>query len=291
VASARYAVKRLLWRRYLDIYERAKANDADVVERFEHVAGAHSDGCVAALSNEVDNAGYFSVNMRPHVMAALLTGSAYQNIYHLASRYAAISGRERDEELKYLLGSYYERRVHFDRELGIPESAYYAAVNIGGAGCSTYGEFCSVITGLVVAHQNSVVLKADSLVNYIGHTLDINYQRLDRELASSSNVGKLVAIKHESDQRLQSPDDWAAMVCNDNDYTEAYVDDPLVANDLREIRILEDQHDVLMDLAFLSSSGPAKGAADRALVADFVAIKEAIAKSGIRLEILKGSKS
>ena len=43
-------------------------------------------------------------------------------------------------------GSYYERRVSFDRSFSHGECFLYGALNIGGAGVD-YGVFCVVLTG------------------------------------------------------------------------------------------------------------------------------------------------
>ncbi|WP_105417458.1 hypothetical protein [Neorhizobium sp. T25_27] len=255
------------------LFVEATNNDQPIRQLFETATRSLPDPsklqdfCVG-----VRTSGRLSINMRPHVVGAVLSKGYYENIYQQAKKLSGISKRSVEQELRRLLGEYFSKRIALDAALEIPDTIYYAAVNLGGLGAPKYGSFCVILNGLAVDQDKAVFVASDSLQNYVDDNANVNVAGLIANACSKLSLPELCCLKHAGDPLIHDSLSWSRMACNDNTYVEAIVDEQLTPTSIAEIRIARTEYDALMDLALGGMYGKTRGNADRALAQDFLEI-------------------
>lgn len=270
-----------------ELFVEAANNNVEVQRRYDEASGTFENAQrLADFRADVRSGGRVSINMRPNVVSAILIKGQYKNIYKQAEDLAEISGRTVDAELRRLLGGYFDRRIAFDKTLEIPNTAFYAAVNLGGLGASIYGSFCIILNGLAISFNRTVYIASDSLKDFVSDDANVDLGSLLANCCSGDALPELCSLKHAYDPLMADPLNWGKMACNDNTYVEAIVDDEFTPSSISEIRIARDEYDELMRLALGGFYDKPKGNAERALAQDFLEILSQAAAYSISITTL-----
>ncbi|MET7245192.1 hypothetical protein ABZT49_17710 [Methylobacterium sp. EM32] len=271
-----------------DVFELAEANGPRIRAEYATIVQQLApDTSAEDLSSRVRTSAQIAINMRPHVAAAFFRTNYYGNIYEVAHRTSKLSGRDPDRELRRVLGKFYDKRIAFDRAMNLSTNIVYAALNMGGLGCYTYGHICVVLSGRAINKPGIAYLRADSLLNYVDDTGKVNEDRISCDVCLSDAVAHLVCIKHVSDPKFADSLSWPEMICNDKIYIEAFLLSRPVVEEVCEIRIAKHKYDEFMDLALCSSYRSPNGDAERALSQDFIDVILAAKERGVRIVVIE----
>lgn len=274
-----------------DVFQLAEANGPRI--RAEYAALVEKlapDTSITDLSSRTRTSAQISINMRPHVAAALFQNNTYSNIYDVARRNILVNGRPLESELRRLLGKFYTKRVAFDSAMNISTNVVYAALNMGGIGCYSYGPICVIFSNLAATKSDTAYLRADSLLNYVDDAGAVDTDRLSCDLCLSDAVSDLVCIKHFDDPKLKESLSWPQMICNNDVYIEAFLKEKPKADEIHEIRIEKAKYDEMMDLAMSGIYRPSNGDAERALSQDFIDVIVAAKQRRVSIAIIEASK-
>ncbi|RJP24848.1 MAG: hypothetical protein C4527_18045 [Candidatus Omnitrophota bacterium] len=191
-----------------------------------------------------------SINMRQEVLLGYLTSNAYHNIYEWVRTRAKRSSKTEEEILREKLGNYYEKRLAFDEYFERGKEFHYGAVTIGGLGAKKYGDYCIVLKDIAPPDTNQTVyLQHDSLNTYmIGN--ELNIERIRKETAPHSHRHVLVAWKHADEVAEMKEEGWPALLFANEDYVEAIFTKQVSTHDIKVIRMLKLDHDLLFDFTF-----------------------------------------
>jgi hypothetical protein len=85
-----------------------------------------------------------AVNMRIPKLARFLDEGQYLNVYELTAKQTGASGAELAAAVERELASFKDERLAIDRLFRFGPDAHYAALNLGGAGLTRYGDACVV---------------------------------------------------------------------------------------------------------------------------------------------------
>ncbi len=209
----------------------------------------------------------------------------HQNIYEWAEGRAARSTKTAQEIIRERLGTYYERRMAFDGFFARGTELRYGALNVGGAGASRYGSYCSVVKDIGAPRFQLAYLRADSLSTYMLHGPTVDSAAVERDAAPHEARHHLAAVKHVADVVSRPDAAWPAILCNNDDYVEAIFVGELAADDIECVRMTKADHEALYDLAF-EDFRTKLGKADHLEIDTFVVILDELTKRGIRLEVV-----
>jgi hypothetical protein len=271
----------------LDLFEIAEANAHSIKLRFEQVRDFQPDHDQATLNRFeacVRDQSTIAINLRPWIVANILTTGRYQNIYEWADEQASVSGRSVEEILREKLKDLYVKRVSFDAAFADGIRFRYGALYLAGAGVTRYGKFCLVLSrdfvesGIPVAY-----VPADSLKTYMCDDSTLDEAGIREHAGPHTHRGFLAAIKLSDSLSARTESDWPLLLCSDADYIEAIFIADLDHNAVECIRVPVAEYEQLWDLAF-SDFGKRVGSAGRALAHDFASILRAARERSIPLE-------
>jgi hypothetical protein len=275
----------------VNLFETARANDESLKTRFEALlADAEGDSrdALQRFSERVERDGRISLNMRLSGLLGFLVADRHQNIHEWATEEAGLTGRPKDEVLQEKLGPYCPRRVAFDGHFEDGEQFRYGSLNIGGAGLSHYGEFCSVLGVHVSVDRAEVAyLKGDSLETYVSADGTVDDDAVREDAASHNRRQCLATLKLSEAVPTTPPETWDSLLCSDdrNDFVEAVFTGETRPADVETVRIGCTDHDRYFDDLFESTRGTL-GDADGRLVDLFIRVTEMLADRGLALEVV-----
>jgi hypothetical protein len=264
----------------MDLFVVAQNNGPDLAVRLGAVTGALPDRDRLPLerfAERVRDGGRISINMRQSVLLSFLVSSKHQNMYEWVAARATRSTKSPQEILREQLGGFYERRTTFDQFFVDGDKLRYGALNIGGAGASRYGTYCSVVKDLATQTFQVAYLRGDSLKTYMLPGPSVDGPAIERDCVA--------ALKHASDV-VGAPDAaWPAILCNNDEYVEAIFTGDLTADHIECVRMTKADHEALYDFAF-EDFHTKLSKADKLEVDNFVMILDELSKRGIRLELV-----
>lgn len=279
----------------MNLFTIAASNGASFPERIEELRAELPEGERGALDRFTDRAlrdGRVAINMRQSVLSSFLATATYQNVYDWAKARARRSTKTEDAILRERLGAFYDRRVAFDRAFEGGERFRYGALNIGGAGATSYGSFCAVIGERAPAELFDVAyLPGDSLKTYLHAACDdpgravVDADAIQRDAAPHVNRHHLAALKHGRGVCASPEPRWPSLLSSATDYIEALFVGDLRPSDLQCVRMARSDHDVYFAYAFEDFRAKL-GEADRVLVESFVTILEQLEARGVALEVV-----
>ncbi len=273
----------------MDLFAVAKLNGPDLEARLSVVRGALSAGEQASLDSFgrcVRDDGRIALNMRPSVLLSFLISAQHQNIYEWAAARAARSTKTSQQIIREQLGAFYERRVTFDGFFVQGTRFRYGALNIGGAGASYYGSYCSIIKPDAPDQKLDVAyLRADSLKTYMLPGPSVDAPAIQRDAAPHAARHCLASIKHVHEVTATAESAWPRLLCNDHDFVEAIFRGDLTTDDLECVRMAKADYEMLYEFAF-EEFRVKLGKADRMEIDNFVLILEQLDRRGIRLEVV-----
>jgi len=270
-----------------NLFQLSELNTARLEDAFGEVvesSGAAKDK-VERFAERVRQDGRVSINMRTYVLASFVVNGRHLNVYEWAEHQARLSDTDKDRILQEKLGKWYAKRVAFDSFFEGGQGFRYGALNIGGLGVGKFGRFCSVLGESFGSSGPMAYLRGDSLKDYVSDYGAVDAQAIERDVAPHSHRAELATVKHGADAASTTEDEWPRLLCSDPDFVEAIFLDAAGPSEVDRVRVSQSDYDELYWLAFRSYDlGLSEG--ERALGADFVAIRQAEANERIRIEVL-----
>ncbi len=271
----------------MNLFQVARDNAESFSRRYESLrdtmreAASQLDRFVAAVRIE----GRLAVNRRPKdLLRFLALEGSLHNAYEWAAKLERRSGQPREELLRLWLADFYERRMVFDRFLEQGERFRYGALNMGGLGVVSFGEYCLVFReSFAEGLDDLAYLWANSLETYLLPGSVVDEARLQSDACPHSHRHLLAALKHGRDAADLAEDRWPALVCSLDDFIEVIFVGSPVPTDLQAVRMDLFDHDLYSEyvadaaLGWLSDN-------DRQIVEDFDIILSLLEKNSIPLE-------
>lgn len=194
-----------------------------------------------AFEHRIQHDSGISINMTLPKMRGFLDHDLYLSPHQIAEQRARDSGRSIDDELRILQGSYFERRIAFDRAFERGESFLYGALNIGGTGVDTenYGGFCVFFGRAIFDHVDCALVPGNSLDRYMPAATcpELQLDKLSTEIATPPERHQLAALKHHHHVEQQEENQWAAMLCSGDDFIEAIFVGALKPRQISTVRL------------------------------------------------------
>jgi len=272
----------------MDLFAIARNNGPRLVADLNAATGALSTADRPALerfAKRVEDEGRISINMRQGVLLSFLVSGRHQNIYEWAAARSARSTKAAPDIMREQLGPYYERRTVFDGFFARGDELRYGALNIGGAGATRYGSYCSVVKDATARALEVAYLRADSLRTYMVPGPAVDGAAVEADAASHPARHCLAARKHAGAVVRTADAAWPALLCNDDDYVEAIFHGDLAADAIECVRMTGADHEALYEFAFEEFS-IRLSKAERLEIDTFVMIIDALDHRGIRLEVV-----
>ncbi len=271
----------------MDLREIASENARGLADRFRELEERTDDAdraTVRRFAEWVDADGRVAVNMRPSVLARLVTAGKHLNVYEWADEQSAKLGGTPDDFLRARLKDWYTRRLSFDSRFSEGRAFRYGALNAGGVGTEKYGEFCAVfVSEFGVTDGDCVFVKADSLLTYMRSETDVDEDALRCDVSPHAHRHHLTALKHAG-ILLQTPEPrWPTMVCAGNEYIEVIFTAAIESRSIDNVRIRDRDYQGFFELV-LASHEAGLSDAEKALAQDFVDILQAESSSRIRMQ-------
>jgi len=85
-----------------------------------------------------------AINMKIPQLAMFLEEGRYLNVHELTAKKTGATGAELAAAVERYLASFTNQRLAIDRLFGFGPDSHYAALNLGGAGLTRYGDACAV---------------------------------------------------------------------------------------------------------------------------------------------------
>jgi len=271
----------------VNLFQLAEANIARLEEAYGEVLDSSGEAreTLDRFADGVRRDGRVSINMRLYVLASLVAHGRHLNAYEWAEEQSALSGRDKDAVLQHKLGAWYGKRVAFDAFFEDGEAFRYGALNTGGLGAERYGPFCTVLPESFGTSGAVAYLRGDSLKNYVSEAGAVDEEAIEGDAAPHSHRGELAALKHAEDLPATDDGEWPELLCSDSDFVEAIFTEAVELSCVDRVRVSHAKYQDLYWLAFNSYDVGLKEG-ERALGADFVAIRQAERDGRIRLEVL-----
>ena len=228
----------------LDLYELAQANGDDMRQRYLQARdeSAAAADAVERFCERVERDGRVSINTRSKRLLWMLRNGYYPNPHDEARERARLEGGDSEEYLKQQQGSWYHKRVRFERSFKDGESFRYAALNIEGTGLSYYGLYCLVLRD--PQDELAALLPANSLKRFVydeGGEPRLDEAAIRREVSSWPHRHHLAACKHADDVASTPAVEWPKMMCHATAEKESFVEiilgSGVTPRDLKEVRV------------------------------------------------------
>jgi hypothetical protein len=172
-------------------------------EAKDRIAEAGSTSIVHSAEKMIDWRVAPAINMGIAQCVRMLEHGAWLNIYELTRLQTGYSGKQLSEEIRKRLSNgsidWYERRRAIEELFEFSDNVHYAALHVGGAGASRYGD-CCVVVDRYNWHNWATCFGGDSLRT----CFDVAGNRMlpDSEALELFAVGAdwwpLMLVKHES---------------------------------------------------------------------------------------------
>jgi hypothetical protein len=273
----------------IDIFALALVNTASLESRLRSLLDslqANEGLTLEQFTAFVTQNARISINMSRETLNSFLSLGRHRNIYEWADQQSLLSGRDKEEILKEKLKDYYERRVSFDQSFLEGKAFRYGALNIGGVGLISFGDYCLVFKLSIPADpQKAAYLANDSLNYYMPVPFAIAEDKLSADLALHSHRGFLAALKHKTSVCVVPPDEWPCITCSDSGYIEAIFVECPNRDDLECVRMSVERYQELVDLSFEDYRRDLPEG-ERAIIGHFVMILEQLNFHNINLETL-----
>lgn len=272
----------------MDLFDAAQKNAPTLDARLSALNNSLSAADRSTLqrfTERIRHDGRISINMRLGVLLSFLVSSKHQNIYEWAAARAACSTMSAEQIIREQLGAYYERRTVFDGFFVDGGKMRYGALNIGGAGASRYGSWCSVIKDVATRTFPVAYLRGDSLKTYMLPGPSVDGPAVERDTAPHTQRHCLAAIKHAAETLTTANAKWPEMLCNNDEIIEAIFLGDLTADHVESVRITKAEHDVLYEFAFEDFRAKL-GRGDKLEIDTFILVRDELAKRGIPLEVV-----
>lgn len=239
---------------------------------------------LALFINHVQERGRVSINMGVGRAAGFFEGRAHLNIHEVAALNASKTKRDPEEELKALLGKWYEKRIAFEDSFEEGRNFRYGALNTGGSGISRYGEICVVMTVDFMSHEENRVawIATDSLIGFVSDDAVFDQDLFFKNVAASPHHSHMTAIKTEHKGDSSS---WPELICNENDYVEAIFVRPLEPPEVQAARICSRQLLELEELIFRHSITPGDAAVMNR-IERFESLQKILKEQGKEIEVV-----
>lgn len=262
----------------INLFKLAQDNSSSLQSRFEDFKGKRPPKELATIERCAElvlTTSRVSMNMRPSVLSELIANGPYQNTYERAQELSELSGRSAEAILRETLREYYDRRIAFDGAFEDGRSFRYGALNIGGPGTTSYAQFCCVLSSSSPVDPGDIAyLKSDSLKNYVGRDNAVRKDALARDVATHGSRHHIAVLKHV-DQIVAAPEEeWAELICSNEDCIEAIFVRKVTKDEFDEVRITVEDYDELWESAFADLGSPL-AKARYAEAQDFVVILRA----------------
>lgn len=229
----------------LDLYELARQNSDNMRERYAQAraGAAEAADAVERFCQRVERHGRASINTRSARLLWMLRHGYYPNPHDEAREQARLEGGDSEEYLKRQQGTYYRRRVLFERSFEDGEKFRYASLNIEGTGLSYYGPYCLVLRDPTDSDL-AALLPANSLERFVydeGGEPRLDEASLRREVSPWLNRHHLTACKHVGDVAGTPDAEWPKMMCHATNDKESFVEiilgSPVTPGNLTEVRV------------------------------------------------------
>ena len=250
------------------------------------------NGCYCSLEencknqNEIDMLGKFSniiskkwdisINLRQSAINNFLNVGVYKNVYELKG--------ESEEELKKHLGDFYKSRLIFDNTFEEGKKFKYGALNIGGLGIMKYGEYCIIIKKEQSEQYSTLTFIKEDSLNYVDDS-GLNIEILCQEIANKECVNYLASQKHENDLKEKPFEEWASMICCDQNYIETITIDDILDEHIQNVRMSKEDYNLYFDYLFEDFTSKLSEN-EKYRLEDFRKMQILLSQKGIELEII-----
>jgi hypothetical protein len=249
------------------------------------VSAAHRDSLVL-YSERVRRDGRISVNMHQRVLSSFLSLQRHLNMHEWVASVSPFTSIPREEIFRQRLGEFYEPRIAFDSCFEDGQSFRYGALNIGGLGAWFYGEYC-ILLREEVSGRDVTYLRSDSLKAYVLPGLRIDESAIRRDAAPHAHRHCLAVLKHAKEVPLIAEDQWAGMLCSNNELIEAIFTVELTLDQVESIRMPRPDFEARYRLAFESFRDKTLSEQDRFIVTEFRTTLIRLKESKIPLEVVE----
>lgn len=271
----------------MDLFASAAVNADALFQRFNSLMDGTAEEARPVLrqfAQKVQDEGKISINMRLSVLLRLVSLGEHQNVYEGADSQAAQSSLTREEILRERLGSYYERRIAFDRHFERGEQLRYGALNLGSLGALRYGEYCAVFSPAFAAGLSELAyLALDSLNSYMLPGPAVDVDRLQQDICLHSHRHYLATLKYAADVCCLPEELWSGLLCSQADYIEAIFVGNLQPESLQVVRMPQVDFEIYFHFAFEEFRGRLSEF-DRSLVESFTLTLSHLQRQAIALE-------
>ncbi|HEX3526953.1 MAG TPA: hypothetical protein VH988_07785 [Thermoanaerobaculia bacterium] len=272
----------------IDLFAIATENATAIAEAFAALCADLPPEGLAPLvryAERVQETGRISINMKQDHLNGFLTSRQHQNTYERAEQTAAETGRPREEILRESLKAFYELRVTFDHSFQDGERFRYGALNIGGMGAITYGEYCVVLQGQVSSGRSQVAyVRADSLKTYMLGPI-LNETDIRKDATPHAHRHHLATLKHASDVPGCPEDGWPHLLCSSSDCVETIFTGAVSPTDTEVVRMPRPDYDDRMRRALDGSLGTA-AEHEKRLLGIFKNVQKELRSNRIPLELV-----
>jgi hypothetical protein len=270
----------------IDLFAIAKENATALADAFAALCAdlpPEDHASLVRYAERVQEKGRISINMKQDVLNSFLTFREHRNIYEWADKKAAESGRPREDILREKLDVYYKPRIAFDRSFQDGEQFRYGALQIGGLGASSYGEYCVALHESIASGAQVAYVRSDSLKTYMLPGPALDEISIRHDATPHAHRHHLAALKHAGEVPSCPEDEWPDLLCSSKDCVEAIFTGRLSPAEIEVVRMPREDFDFRYHHAFQFFRGKLDKA-DRILVADFSIAYEQLKNHRIDLE-------
>jgi hypothetical protein len=270
------------------LFAMAAENAGSLGERAEDLLSRSSPEHLQILTRYaglVRQEGRISVNMKQTTISSFFSLRQHLNMYESVRWLADLSSRPAEEILRERLKAFYDRRIAFDHHFENGEDFRYGALNIGGLGSWSYGEYCVVLHQNVSGRPEVAYLKSDSLTTYMLPGPAVDEESLRQDTAPHNHCHWLALLKHAKELPLVEDHLWAELLCSDRGYVEVIFTGDLTPDEIEAIRLPRPQYDLRFRLAFESFRSPLSDA-DSFLAEEFRTTLVHLKQKNVPLEVI-----
>ena len=240
--------------------------NADAIQQqfVDLVAAAHPASRKEVLSRfaaYVESRSRLSINMLPGPLIRFLAMGWYPNVHDEVAYQADATGRAVDDLYLERIRSrtFVALRRAFDGCFDQGMHFVYAAMNCGGPGMTTFGDFCVAFSdSLIHDTAHLAYLPDDSLRTYVsGRPPVVDVGAVGRAVAPHRHRHHLATLKHSADFFGHPDDIWPVLLCSGRKGIEAVLADRPRTADIAEVRLEAARYDYYFGLAVAPDPTPA----------------------------------
>jgi hypothetical protein len=238
----------------LDLFKMAARNGPVLKSRFEaELAGldAATAQTVTQFADEVSRTGQISLNRKPMDLRNELEAKQFDNIYRKVRPRLRHSSRSEDQIMAGENPDYHRKRKGFQKVFRGEDDFIYGALNTGGMGALGFDRFCVILSPVrLAANCGMAYLRGDSLQTYVQPSGSVKRAKLAADCASEAHKHHLCALKHSKLVPTWKPQEWCALVCNNDDYVEAVIGGPVSTKHATAVRMFRSEYTRYWHMAF-----------------------------------------